>query len=175
LGLWQSFVRDRFSWTFLLRLDLLLWFLAPFWLLFCCAAELCVNLSYGSWRNLGQIWVHSQPSSLLLHLLHGLDVHISDLLLNERLLILLLLQLLLLVRYLLSLLYPRACLWREELSLLTLILLAGFIAILVSTKVLLLAPSSAALTRFGHHTDGHACKSTILFVKCFHFLQSFNF
>ena len=37
----------------------------------------------GTWRNLGQVWVHCEACCLFLHLLHGLDVDVADLLLDQ--------------------------------------------------------------------------------------------
>lgn len=50
------------------------------------AGVLCRQLLKSVWRNLDEIWVDSQSGSLLLDLLHGFNVYIPYLLLDQRLL-----------------------------------------------------------------------------------------
>ena len=162
---WQCLVRGRIDWrAFIILLRLLVGALVLIWLVLYYAAKLCVNLCYSTRCDLGQVWIYSQTSGLFLHLLHGLDIHISYLLLNQRLFILLLLQLLLLVSCLLSLMGLMACIRHEKLGLLAFVLLARLVAVLMRTKVLLLAPTPAALTRLGHHSYWHAGIAAVLLV-----------
>jgi hypothetical protein len=73
------------------QLELLQWVL-EIWLFL-------LEISQSIRVNLGEVWILSEASSLSLHLLHGLDVDILDLLLDERLLLVLILRRILLWSY----------------------------------------------------------------------------
>ena len=70
---------------------------------------------------------------------------------------------------------PRGRVRDKELGLFIFILLARLVTVLVRAKMLLLAPTPAALARFGHHPYRHASKAAILLVKSFDLFKSFNF
>jgi hypothetical protein len=100
------------------------------------------------------------------HLLHRFDIHFPYLLLDQ--------TLLLLANFfrLLWLIHHQGLLNRSRYLLL--VLFARFLTKLMGTCVLFLDPSSTALARSSHHSNRHACKPSVFFMKSLNFFESFN-